>query len=300
MSSSQIKNIAITSVEGLTGTCIVHALSQGGQSFKICGFSQEPNKVKDLDIKVHNFGSPGDMSSSLKDVDCMILIPPSSGNKVDVTWKYLDAAKQAKLKHVVVVSTLMPRGDRKEWQNCKALEEFWQVEEKVKTCGFEQVCIVRLAFYMENLLLYRDQLQQGQLPLPLGRDDGMCMVSLRDAAIGIMELFKQTSKQHKFPCEVLEFTGSRAWSPQQIAEEASRGSGRKIEYKQISDEEAKRILDKSSFEQRERDLLLDMYKLGREGKYKFTSQDMTKFVGQDQITNVEKFFSEHKSFQKGY
>jgi len=255
-------------------------------------FAKDIKKAKEHNIHAHEYGSVDDMASCMKEVECLLLIPPSGEDKVEVSCKYMEAAKKAKVKNIMFVSTMMPR-DHKHMKECRRLNDFWELERKVKECGFEKVCIVRLAFFMENLLLFRERILQRSLPLPLGPEDAMAMVCLHDSALGIVELYKRWIGQQGSPSQLIEFTG-HAWTPPQMARSLSHITGKHITPEQVQDDDAKRMLSKSPLDKAEQELVLEMYKLAREGRLNWTTDDLEKLIGKEHVTTGERFFTQHK------
>jgi uncharacterized protein YbjT (DUF2867 family) len=261
---------------------------------EVIGFAQDTQKAnKHLKIKLCDFDEIDSKLDHVKKCDCFVIVPPSGGNKMDVVRKYLEVCKRANVKHIIVVSTLMPKETEDLGKKYRSLQEFRDMEKMVTDSGLQDVCIVRLGFYMENLLAYRDQIAHGSLPLPLGPDDAMAPVCLRDAAQGILELCKQSITKNKFPREVVQFTGTKVCTPVQMAEAAGEALGTKVEYKQISERDADKILSKAPMEDREASLVLEMYGLTHEGKLNFCTKDLNEIAHKG--TTLRNFFSMHKN-----
>jgi len=295
-SKTDMRKVGITSVEGYTGRYITKAFNKWYKNVDIVAFSKSPDKVKDLSVRAFPWDTADKMCKNLEGVDSFVIVPPSGQDKVDVTRRYLEACKKAGIKHVVVIGTTLPQ-DYNRFENdnkFKRLQEFRNIERLVSECGMQNVCIVRLAFYMENFLLYSKQMKKDKvLPLPLGQQDRMAPVSLEDAAKGIVELCNK-GKDHKSN-QVYNFTGCESWTPQEMADKASRSLDCEIKFKQISESDAKTILSKTGLDECERELLLEMYEATRNGWFKETSDDLCKFVSKEQATKLGDFFRNYKS-----
>lgn len=86
-------------------------------------------------------------------------------------------------------------------------------------------------------------------------------------------------------------TGPMLMAGDDLANVASESLGVKMEYEDISEEEAKKLLDQQSdLAQSEKEYLLEYYSLVREGKTNYVSTTAFKFVTGEQPTEPEEFF----------
>ena len=64
-------------------------------------------ELKDMNVVVKSFTvDDPETLTALKTVHKLILIPPSSENRVEITLKVIDAAKKYKIKRITLVSVL--------------------------------------------------------------------------------------------------------------------------------------------------------------------------------------------------
>jgi uncharacterized protein YbjT (DUF2867 family) len=268
------KTICVTSVEGWTGFTIAQALTTCKEpSFNVLGISQNPDKV-DPSIRTVPFGEADAMASHLSNVDCMILVPPAGHNKVEVARRMIKACKDANVKHVLVVSSIYPQGDKDIEHKYPCLNEFRMMEQMATDSGIHDLCIVRLAFYMENLMLYRANMEgEHILPVPLRAHDKLSPISLQDAALAITKLCALCCKNDKWQSDVVTLVGHQTCTPPEMARAASKAWGSKIEYKQITDGQALQILSTTSIDPHERAVLLELYRMVREGKEEAEAKD---------------------------
>jgi hypothetical protein len=312
--------LAVTSVEGLTGWEIARAAKKHSSDFQsVVGFSTNPEKCKSSEFEIRRFDLEDHSSKQFEGFDFVIVIPPSSHEKVMIAKKYLECVKRCNINHVILVSSWMPRNVDVSSEKCPKLSEFKKIESMIESSGVRNYSIARLGFYMENFLLYSEQLRSGTLPLPLG-ERKMAPVCVVDAAEGIIKLAKKCSEnwQHQQGQQYQQgqqhqqqhlqqqgqhgqqswrectFTGNELQSGRDFASAASEGLGRKVQYENISREKAHQILSSvPHFNQAEMNLLLEMYDCGKQGGYEHVTDNMQTLIGR-KGTTVREFFQKHR------
>jgi hypothetical protein len=126
------------------------------------------------------------MAKILKDTgaDTIMLIPPTHRAKMDITTELIEAAKQAGVQNVCLLSSA--GADLADPQKQPRLREFVDIEQIVMASKGEESTptghspvVVRAGFYAENLLNYYKQAQEdGTLPLPIGKNHKFAPVAL--------------------------------------------------------------------------------------------------------------------------
>lgn len=288
------RKVAITAVDGQTGFLIAELLLREGKFTKaidsIVGLAMDPSspKCKELEqlgatIVPHNPGREREMVQSLKKTGCdtICLIPPAHKDKLDISLELASAAKKAGVNNVLLISSV--GCDYAERDKQPRLREFIDIEAAVLASkGDPDVplghspCVIRAGFYAENLLLYSQQAQtQGLLPLPIGENHKFAPVALGDIAHVAAHVLAGKGKHgfdDKHRGQMMVITGPMLCSGDELAEAASQALGQKLEFENISEREAKRVLAaQSDSDDSEKEYLLEYYSLVREGKTNYIS-----------------------------
>ncbi|KAL0471995.1 hypothetical protein QR685DRAFT_561670 [Neurospora intermedia] len=294
------RNICITAGEGQSGFLIAELLLKENKFAKridsITSLVLDPTNPKcteleSLGAKIvpHHPGRERQMVKTFKEVGCdtICVIPPAHKDKVDITIELCETAKKAKVQN----RKKQPR-----------LREFIDIENIVLSSkGDPSVelghspCVIRAGFYAENLLLYPQQAQlNGILPLPIGENHKFAPVALGDIAYVAACVLAGKGK-HGFDDrhrgQMMIVTGPMLCAGKELAEAASQAVGQKMEFENISEREAKRILKaQADIDDSEKEYLLEYYSLVREGKTNYVVTTAFHDVTGEQPTQPSEFF----------
>jgi len=214
-------------------------------------------------------------------IDTIMLIPPAHQDKVRLTLEMRDAAMKAEIPKVLFLSAA--GCDLAERDKQPRLREFIDLEAKImETKGMTETntghspCIIRAGFYSENLLLYNRQSQSdGKLPLPIGTNHKFAPVALGDVALLAAHILTSEGPQgfaDNVRGQLIPLTGPLLTSGEELATAAKDGAGLNLHFVDISEKDAKDILDtQSDLDESEKEFLLEYYSLVREGKTNYVS-----------------------------
>lgn len=293
-----------------------------------------------------NADDPESLEKTFKEekIDAIFIIPPSTEDKVHHGINYIRAAKRAKIQWIVLLS--MIKADKKEYVWA---EQFNDIEEYLKkesdkgegrererdrerergeeeerpfpstddnpnpTTGTTNYAIIRSNFYMQNILLYKDQLrEEGVLFLPTGNgkfspidvDDVGALAAHLLVNPGITFTPPSSSlsfiphHHHPHPHSssplILTVTGRETLSGSEMAKTISKVIGKNIEFQDINEEKAKQILTRQKVPQIEIQGLLDYYKCVRNSKMDMQTKDFTTILKKEPVT-FEEFIRKQKS-----
>ncbi|KAK3312008.1 hypothetical protein B0H66DRAFT_644806 [Apodospora peruviana] len=307
------RNVCITAVDGQTGFLIAELLLKEGKFHSkidsITGLTMDPAspKAKELEslgakIVPHTPGRERIMVKMLKDVGCdtICLIPPAHEDKYDISIELANAAKKAGVQNVLLISSV--GCDYADPQKQPRLREFIDIEAAVLSTKGDpdnalghSPCVIRAGFYAENLLLYSEQAkQEGILPLPIGENHKFAPVALGDVAHVAAHVLAGKGKHgfdDKHRGQMMIVTGPMLCAGKELAEAASQALGTKLEFENISEREAKKVLAaQSPSDESEKQYLLEYYSLVREGKTNYIATTAFHDVTGTQPTQPEEFF----------
>lgn len=290
----QHRNVCITAVDGQTGFLVAELLLTDPTFSKkvdsVTGLSLHPNspKCKELTklgakIVPHKPGKEREMVKSLKETgaDTICLIPPAHKDKFDITMELVEATKKANVPNICFLSSA--GCDLADSQKQPRLREFIELESLVMaakglsdTAAGHSPVVIRPGFYAENLLLYAPQAKEEQaLPLPIGELHKFAPVALGDIAQVVAHVLSGKGKKgfsDKHRGQLMVLTGPKLTSGTELAADASEALGVKLEFENISEAEARRVLhSQSRSDDSEKEYLIEYYSLVREGKTNYIS-----------------------------
>ena len=287
------KKVFVTGAAGQTGREVVKELTTNAKNVEVwAGYRKDESGQKTFLQTIPNAHpcpcetNVESLTNCFRDVQDLFIIPPSTDDKVTVAKAYIDAAKKANVKFVLLLSVL--GADKKDYSWG---DQFHQIEEHLKSSGVESWCILRTPFYAQNLLLYHQQLQEGYLPLPVDSNNRFSQIDVCDVGKLVSAIFQDCSP-HKG--KVYEITGSEAMSADHLAQLMSKTLNRDIKWKQISNDEARKILQHEKVPEIEIKGLLDFYELAKTNCWSEVSGDFEKICG-CKPTPLAEFINRHKT-----
>jgi uncharacterized protein YbjT (DUF2867 family) len=307
------RNICITSIEGQTGFLIAELLLTDAkfkqQIDSLTGLALDPGapKAKELAalgavVVPHAPGRERDVVAALKETGCdtLCLVPPARADKLDVAVELASAAKKAGVANVLLISSA--GCDYAERERQPRLREFVDLESVVLSAKGDpgsalghSPCVIRAGFYAENLLLYSEQARnEGLLPLPIGENHKFAPIALGDVSLVAAHVLTGKGPNgfdDRHRGQMMVLTGPMLCSGKELAESASKALGQTMEFENISEREAKRVLkSQTDLDDSEKEYILDYYSLVREGKTNYISTTAFHDVTGQHPTEPDEFF----------
>jgi len=136
--------------------------------------------------------------------------------------------------------------------------------------------VIRAGFYAENLLLYSPQaMKEHVIPLPIGETHKFAPIALGDVAQVAAHVLTGKGKHgfsDKHRGQLIVLTGPMLAAGNELATAASQALGIDMEFENISEAEARKVLSaQSQLDDSEKNYLLEYYSLVREGKTNYIS-----------------------------
>lgn len=281
---TESKKVFVAGAGGQTGCAVIRHLAKHGENFEInAGVNADDSKsqgervlsiARSARIVSMDRDDPESMAKNLEGVSDLFIIPTSTDAKMRHGRNYIKAAKLAGVKFVCLLSMIGA-----EQRQYLFAEEFSYLEETLKREKVESWCILRSNFYSQNLLLYKDQLKGGVLPLPIGSGK-FAPVDCDDVGEAVLSIFQDCSK-HKHKEYLL--TGPEALSGQSMAKTMTQalGGGKDIKFEDITPEKAREILVKAKVPVNEVQGIIEFYDLVKSstGNLDRVSKDFDSIVG---------------------
>ena len=289
------KKIFVTGASGQTGLHVLKHLASQVDRFDVCAgvYSEKQEEAekcvksccKNAQVCPIDADDVASLTNAFKDVDDLFIVPTATDYKVSHARNYIRAAKQAGVKFVLLLS-MTGADDR----NYLFADQFSDIEETLKRSGIENYCILRSNFYMQNLLLYKDQLKQGALPLPI-HSGSFNPIDVDDIGKAAQRILADCA-QHKG--KVYNLTGPKAMNGQEMADVCSKALGSQIKWQDIPRTEARSILRKMNVPQSEAQGLLEFYDLVQKQEHRDQEKNDFKNITGEEPTSLNEFLARHK------
>ncbi|KAH7045276.1 hypothetical protein B0J12DRAFT_154563 [Macrophomina phaseolina] len=319
------RNVCITAADGQTGFLISELLlthptfSTRIDSLTALTLNPSAPKSKELaslgaKVVAHEPGRERAVAAALKSTgaDTLALIPPAHPDKHAITLELVAAARRAgTIANVLLISSA--GADMADPAQHPRLREFIELEAAVlaqkgdpDTSLGHSPCVIRAGFYAENLLVYAPQArEEGVLPLPIGKNHKFAPVAMGDVALVAAHVLSG-SGQHGFDDkhrgQLMVVTGPMLSTGDELAKAASKALGVKMEFEDITEAEAKKVLKAQSVYQQdesEKEYLLEYYSLVRMGRTNYISTTAFVNVTGQHPQEPDQFFEVYAQDFKG-
>jgi uncharacterized protein YbjT (DUF2867 family) len=232
------ESILVTGASGNIGSEVVNLLLAVAPAVSIKAAvhsRQNVKKVKDGDrVKVIpiDYNESDTLRQALKDVDKLFLLTPDVPNAAHLASNAVSEAKKAGIRHIVKQSVM--GADLEADVGTMRLHR--QVEEIIEQSGIP-FTFLRPNEFMQNFINFHSPSIKGNNAFYIPLEDAkVSLVDVRDiAAVAVKSLTDEDLHKNK----TYLITGPEALSYHQVAEILSNRIGRKINYVNISDEEAR-------------------------------------------------------------
>jgi uncharacterized protein YbjT (DUF2867 family) len=206
-----------------------------------------------------DYNNPDTLASAFKGVDKLFLLTPFQSNMVDLTSNLVSEAKNARVKHIVKQSVM--GADAEPGITPSRLHR--QAEKIIEESGIP-FTFLRPNFFMQNFVnFYSHSIKtQGAFSAPTG-DAKVSFVDVRDiAAVAVQSLITSDGK-HKG--KAYDITGGEALSYGQAAEILSKEVGKKVNYVNVSDEDARKGMKDIGMDEWTINSLTELFEITRAG-----------------------------------
>ena len=232
------ESILVTGATGNIGSEVVRQLLSNAPevSLKVAVHSsQNVKKVKDggrVKVIQVDYNEPDTLREALEDVDKLFLLSPDVPNAADLASNVVTQAKKAGIRHIVKQSVM--GADLEADVGTMRLHR--QVEKFIEQSGIS-FTFLRPNEFMQNFVNFHSPSIKGNNAFYIPLEDAkVSLVDVRDiAAVAVKSLTDDDKHKNK----TYLITGPEALSYHQVAEILSNTTGRKINYVNISDEEAR-------------------------------------------------------------
>ena len=276
------ETILITGATGTVGNEVVKQLSAKGENIivKAAARSATDNTFENLNrvqVVQLDYDKPDSLAVALKGVDKLFLLTPFQSNMVDLTSNLVSEAKKAKVKYIAKQSVM--GADVEPGITPGRLHR--QAEKIIEESGIP-FTFLRPNFFMQNFVNYYSNLirSQGAFYMPAG-DAKVSFVDVRDiAAVAVKSLINDNQQKGR----TYNITGGEALSYGQAAEILSKAVGKKINYVNVTDQDARNGMKDMSMDEWTIKSMIELFEITRAGYVSEISPIVEQVTGNKPIT----------------
>jgi uncharacterized protein YbjT (DUF2867 family) len=276
------ETILITGATGTVGSEVVKQLSAKGENIivKAAARSATDNTFENLNrvqVVQLDYDKPDSLAVALKGVDKLFLLTPFQSNMVDLTSNLVSEAKKAKVKYIAKQSVM--GADAEPGITPGRLHR--QAEKIIEESGIP-FTFLRPNFFMQNFVNYYSNLirSQGAFYTPAG-DAKVSFVDVRDiAAVAVKSLINDNQQKGR----AYNITGGEALTYGQVAEILSKTVGKKINYVNVTDQDARKGMKDMSMDEWTIKSMIELFEITRAGYVSEISPIVEQVTGNKPIT----------------
>jgi uncharacterized protein YbjT (DUF2867 family) len=281
-----VGTILVTGATGTVGSEVVKQLSSDASSYNIkAGVHsiENANKVQQYDrVKgVHiDYDKIEGLESAFKDVDKLFLLTHPSSKTVEHESNLVTEAKKSGIKHIVKQSIM--RADL--GADVEAMRLHRQTERLIENSGIPYT-FLRPNEFMQGFINFQGATIKSNNAFYVPAEDAkVSFVDARDiAAVAVKALLEGD----KYYSKTYMITGPEALSYHQAADILSNATGKKIDYVNISDEEAREGMKEAGLDDWLINTISDLYTVYRKGYASQVSSAVEEVTGRKATAFVE-------------
>ncbi len=288
------ETILVTGATGTVGSEVVkQLLSAKGErkDIKAAARSANDSTLRNLGVQVLelDYNKPDTISTALRGVDKLFLLTPFQSNMVDLTSNLVNEAKKAGVKYIVKQSVL--GADAEPGITPTRLHR--QAEKVIEESGIP-FTFLRPNFFMQNFVTFYSNFikTQGAFYVPAG-DAKASFVDVRDiAAVAVQALSKNGESKHIG--KAYDITGAEALSYGGAAEILSKELSKKVNYVNISDEDARKGMKDMGADEWTINSMIELFGITRAGYLSEISPAVEQITG-NKPTSFSQFARDYAS-----
>lgn len=225
--------------------------------------------VPGLTVVQATMGDKENLKATLRGVDALYIVTPGAQNRTHLTVATAEAAKDAGVKHLLVVSVNIAR-----LANTTFGGQFSEIEDKIGKLGVPHT-FLRLPYFVNNFWGFKDQIvNEGTIYYPIGQEKPFTPVVVEDvgkagAAI-LAHPSRHAGKTYTIVSDRITFGD--------IATAFSEALGKQITYTHITYEAAKKSLLGLGFPEWQVNGILEQFKLFDSGAPEINTADLSDYV----------------------
>ena len=222
-------------------------------------------KVPSVNIVKALMGDTENLKVSLRGVDALFIVTPGAENRAALTISTAEAAKEAGVKFILVVSIpTVP------YSNILFGRQLQEIEDKVSKVGVSY-CFLRLPLFIDNNWGNKDTIVgQSAFYAPQSPDKPASYVAVEDAGKAAAAILTDYSKHDKKAYSV----SSDCYTNAELAVAFTKALGKEVKFIQVPPEAAKKAMLGYGWYEWQVDGVLELLKLIEDGAPEATKSDL--------------------------
>jgi uncharacterized protein YbjT (DUF2867 family) len=253
--------ILVTGATGLNGTELVRRLSARGVPVRAlvrsAAKAQPLSTLPNVEIAEGDMGRPETLTAALRGVDRAMLISSSDPTMLEVQTSFIDAARQAGVRHVVKLSGIIPDLA----SPFRFARMHGEIEKRLESSGLSHTHLRAGEFMPAYFRQVPSIVARGILALPMD-DAKIASIDIGDIAeVAVTVLTTSGHEGKTYP-----LTGPEALTMAEVAEKLSAATGKTIRYVNVAPEDAKKAQLEAGVPPYLADALAELFAERRKGK----------------------------------
>jgi uncharacterized protein YbjT (DUF2867 family) len=218
--------ILVTGSTGTIGSLVLQRLAQHDKPVR--ALTRDTSRLKapsGVEPVKGDMADPASMREALRGVETLFLLNAVVPDETTQALITLDLAREAGIRRIVYLSVF----------NSSLFDDVphfagKHLVERVIDAQAIPATILRPAYFMQNDVMFREALQAGIYPQPIG-DLGIAMVDARDIAdAAAAELLRRSRAPHPLPRSTVELVGPDTLTGKEVASIWSSALGREVRH----------------------------------------------------------------------
>ena len=276
--------ILVTGATGTIGRDVTKELAKRGAAVRTG--VRDPDKAKevlgsDIALTQFDFEDPQSFRNSLKDVTKVFVLPPLMPNQVETTNAFVDAARDAGVKHILKLSAINADAEPPytfgKWHAAE--------EQHIRNSGLG-FTFLRPNSFMQNFINYSPP-RDGVIYLPWGNGKAS-FVDTRDIARAAAQVLTEEGHEGK----TYTLTGSAALGIADVARILSDAAKREIKYVDVPEAAARNGMLHAGLAQWRVDGAMELHAINKQSLWAGVTNDIENVTGQA-ATTFAQFARDH-------
>jgi len=271
----------VTGATGTVGSFLIRELSKRGEPVRATVHSQSKAvKIADANVELFemDFADKASVDAALKGIEKVYLLTPFSPGQVEMAAFFIDRAKEAGVRYLVRHSAAGA-----DTEAITLFRTHRMAEVRLEESGIPYTHLRPNTFMQNFVNFFAEAIRStGRIYLPL-KAARVSYIDARDiASVAASLLYGGIREEHLGKAYVL--TGPAPLSAGDVAESISRASGRKVEYVDISPEEAKAGMKASYMPEWAIESMLELYEFQRDGRAERVTSAVEEISGRSPLS----------------
>ena len=265
------KTILVTGATGTVGRDVAKLLSKKGAAVRAGVRDQakaRPRFDDDIALVMFDFENEGSFARALDGVAKVFLLPPLLPNQVELTNRFVDAAKRAGIRHIVKLSAIGVD------DGTQATPIKWHAanEQHIRESGLA-FTFLRPNSFMQNFITYFPP-RDGAIYLPWGTGTAS-FVDTRNIASVAAEVLTSNGHEEK----TYTLTGPAALGIADVTRILSEAAGREFKYVDVPEGAARDGMLQAGMPKWLVEGLMELHAINKQKRWSYVTSDIEKVTG---------------------